>query len=312
MSLQMKIADEKEMVILALEGQVDSSSVEELNHGLDEAKRRDKKKIILLLRDLESFDSQGISPLVSFLGWAEQEGREVKMAEVRPGVLEALKVVGIDTLAPPFDSLSEAMKNFRKDGPEGEMEKEEGLKKEEEFVVDEDFRKTFPSERSKMPLFFIAGGVFLFLLLLIIYMTRDSSSDLQPLEKKMALIEQKVALLEGQGKEISGMSGKLESMKKELTDRSQHLEKELARLRSDMESAQAKVPPAPPAAPSPAVAAPAKPPQKPEKYHTVAKGETLFGISKKYGLSLDELRRLNNLKPGQSIAIGQKLVVGSP
>jgi LysM repeat protein len=41
------------------------------------------------------------------------------------------------------------------------------------------------------------------------------------------------------------------------------------------------------------------------------KGETLFGISKKYGITVDELRRLNNLKSNQSIGAGQKLIVSS-
>jgi len=55
-------------------------------------------------------------------------------------------------------------------------------------------------------------------------------------------------------------------------------------------------------------------PQKPEvtsqkKYHTVQRGETLLKIGKKYGIAVEELRKLNNLSKGQSIKIGQKLLV---
>jgi LysM repeat protein len=54
--------------------------------------------------------------------------------------------------------------------------------------------------------------------------------------------------------------------------------------------------------------APSKPAVLTEKqYHTVQKGETLYRISKKYGTSVEELRKLNNLSESQSIYAGQKL-----
>lgn len=48
-----------------------------------------------------------------------------------------------------------------------------------------------------------------------------------------------------------------------------------------------------------------------KRYHTVRSGDTLFGIAKKYGLSVNDLRRLNS-KLGKSgkIVPGQKLLVG--
>ena len=40
--------------------------------------------------------------------------------------------------------------------------------------------------------------------------------------------------------------------------------------------------------------------EQPKKYdvftHVVEKGDTLYGISRKYTISIDELKRLNNLK----------------
>ncbi|WP_028325097.1 LysM peptidoglycan-binding domain-containing protein [Desulfatirhabdium butyrativorans] len=45
------------------------------------------------------------------------------------------------------------------------------------------------------------------------------------------------------------------------------------------------------------------------EYHTVQPGETVFRISKQYGISQDELRKLNNLGPNDPIKIGQKLRV---
>lgn len=44
--------------------------------------------------------------------------------------------------------------------------------------------------------------------------------------------------------------------------------------------------------------------------YTVKSGDTLYGIAKKYNLTVDELKRLNNLTL-DSLSIGQKLVVSS-
>ena len=47
-----------------------------------------------------------------------------------------------------------------------------------------------------------------------------------------------------------------------------------------------------------------------KKTHTVQKGETVYGISKKYGMKPAELRKLNNLSEDDPVKPGQKLVVG--
>lgn len=45
--------------------------------------------------------------------------------------------------------------------------------------------------------------------------------------------------------------------------------------------------------------------------HTVAKGDTLSVIARKYGVSVAALEQLNGLEKGETIRIGQKLTVGS-
>lgn len=45
------------------------------------------------------------------------------------------------------------------------------------------------------------------------------------------------------------------------------------------------------------------------KTHTVAKGETLYSISRKYNISLDKLRSANKLPKGAVINVGQVLIV---
>ena len=43
-------------------------------------------------------------------------------------------------------------------------------------------------------------------------------------------------------------------------------------------------------------------------YHTVVRGETLFGLSRKYGSSVEDIKRLNSLD-GNVISVGQVLRV---
>lgn len=45
------------------------------------------------------------------------------------------------------------------------------------------------------------------------------------------------------------------------------------------------------------------------RYHVVRKGESLYGIAKKYGVSLHELYRLNHLSAKSTIHPGQRLMV---
>jgi LysM repeat protein len=47
----------------------------------------------------------------------------------------------------------------------------------------------------------------------------------------------------------------------------------------------------------------------PKRYHEVKKGETLYRISSQYGITVDELLRLNKLPANQPIEVGQKLLI---
>jgi LysM repeat protein len=54
---------------------------------------------------------------------------------------------------------------------------------------------------------------------------------------------------------------------------------------------------------------PATKPRHSKQYHTVKRGETLYSISKQYGISVDEIRHINNLRPNKPIQTDQKLLV---
>ena len=45
------------------------------------------------------------------------------------------------------------------------------------------------------------------------------------------------------------------------------------------------------------------------RYHTVRRGDTLYSISKKYSVAIDDLLKRNTMKKGQELKIGQKVLL---
>ena len=60
--------------------------------------------------------------------------------------------------------------------------------------------------------------------------------------------------------------------------------------------------------PKPKPVARTKPKSKPPIAHTIKKGDTLYGLSRKYGASISSIQRANGLK-GTNLRIGQKLLI---
>jgi LysM repeat protein len=117
---------------------------------------------------------------------------------------------------------------------------------------------------------------------------------LKAMEERVINLEKNIAL---QSVPATGAEGALAEKLETLSRRVEALEKKSA---SAEKPAAAKVK----EKPKKETAASAK-----KRYHDVKKGETLYQISKKYGISLTDLRNLNNLNAEQSIQPGQKLQV---
>lgn len=142
--------------------------------------------------------------------------------------------------------------------------------------------------------FVFAGGILYFL------GKRPAGDEASPLPSKVAALEQKIAGLE---KQLAELRGHISTPAPDpaLVQRLDALAQKVEAL------AKEKQPPVD-------LKAKASPPPKPavsseKRYHTVKRGETLYGISKKYGISEEELRKLNDLSAGQPLRIGQKLLV---
>ena len=130
-------------------------------------------------------------------------------------------------------------------------------------------------------------------------------------------INERVMLLESQGQKFMNAVDRLDRFETAITLRMDIVAKELAglqqaagdksppsRLPHAHQAAMPQQPASKPPAPSSAQAADTEP-----AFHTVTAGETLYSISRRYGLSVDELLKANGLDKEATIYPGQKLKV---
>jgi len=138
------------------------------------------------------------------------------------------------------------------------------------------------------------GGILYFL------SSRPTDGQASSLQPKVTALEEKIAGLE---KQLAEYQGKISPSGPDpaLLQRVDALAQEVEALKKQKKpTAESKAKPFPPSKPAVSTK---------KQYHTVQKGETLYQISKKYGASVEKLRKLNNLSADQPLRIGQKLLV---
>jgi LysM repeat protein len=182
-------------------------------------------------------------------------------------------------------------------------------------------------EKSKLPFIIIGGGIICLIILFFVLNPRPPQNkypDIRPIETRLGQLEDRLNRLEA----LKDQMKKTEDQVRVLSE-SQALHQDLAKtvqINSEtladiqkkmtaLESGEKKVKKAAsaaPTSPSPKVkdAQNIGPQDKEALYHTVQKGETLYRISKKYGISMQKLQEMNNIDAKTTILAGQKLVVG--
>ncbi|MGD9097785.1 MAG: LysM peptidoglycan-binding domain-containing protein [Desulfobacterales bacterium] len=166
--------------------------------------------------------------------------------------------------------------------------------------------------------FYVAAGLGLLILVLAFVMLGNGAGR-QERAQRLELLEKRLDDMEFRLGRIvqSTASGDLASLQKANQDLGQRfdglerkLEGRLNQIQAALTQLERKSPPAPPRP----KAAPAKTPSPPKTLlHTVRKGETLYQISRKYGMSVDDVRKLNGIGKDFTIYPGQKIkVAGKP
>ncbi len=168
----------------------------------------------------------------------------------------------------------------------------------------------------KTTYFAVAAGLGVFILALVFVML-GNGAERQAAANRLDLIEKRLDDMEFRLSNLvqnTAGGGDLESLQKadqDLSRRFDALEKKLEGRLNQINASIVKIEKQRPVAPPKPPAAPAKAPAS--RLHTVQKGETLYQISRKYGMSVDELRQLNGIGKDFKIYPGQKIkVAGKP
>ncbi len=185
------------------------------------------------------------------------------------------------------------------------------MKEDPELQIDDDLpddrvyspkrRRTGSDSNRLLPAIMIVLLVVIFVGGIICFFSRQSKQGEAPLQSKIASLEEKITGLEKQivdlqGKSVAGAPDP------SLLHRVDALSQKVEALEKRSEPVtEFKTKPSPPKLPV----------KGPKGYHTVQKGETLSKISKKYGITVKELRKLNNLSESQPVRTGQKLLISA-
>ena len=154
--------------------------------------------------------------------------------------------------------------------------------------------------------FWGAGVLILIILIALIFggNSKDLSKEIQSIKTRLDQIEKRLITPEDTGQKITRLEGKVKLLEPSIA----RLEKSERSLKNDLNKLGQQVHRLQAGAGS-AVSKAGVPSHPKPRYHTVRRGETLFGIAQKYGTSISKLRGLNKLTKAQRIQPGQKLLV---
>jgi len=191
-----------------------------------------------------------------------------------------------------------------------------------EYTANEDSA----AKRSLKPVLIAGGGLLVAVIVVLMFLSSPKSAEkdqLKSIETRLKQIEEKLAKLEWidtgmarldrKEKDFATLAERVAQMESSMNRRIDQLGKEGARPAAKNEPAMSKTESAPPkpeaAPPKSAPASPKAEKDTKAKVHVVEKGETLYGISRRYGIPAEQLLKLNHLSPKDPIRPGQKLVL---
>lgn len=158
------------------------------------------------------------------------------------------------------------------------------------------------------------GFVVLTILFLLFFSTRNTINGIQfaALEARLTEIEDRIVKFEAidstvtkiweQAKAFERFKEKFDRSETSMTLRMDHIVKNLDRLEETVAKVSSRQ--AGSASPENAYAKTSA-----KRYHTVISGESLYSISRKYGLTVDKIRLLNKLEDRDVIHPKQKLLI---
>ncbi len=201
------------------------------------------------------------------------------------------------------------------------ISQDDDMEEEEDLGQEEYYRRQTSILQNKSNLTYIIGGAGLVLIVVLLIFALAGTSDdvgshqlqaieerMQALEKRLAtigLLDQALVRIDNNEKELGLIMERVDRFEGTVTTQIDQIIKELGKLHQTAGSAPASsVKTKQPVAKSP--------PENQAKIHEVRAGETLYSISRRYDLTVDQLRTYNNIGKDAAIRPGQKLRLSAP
>jgi LysM repeat protein len=166
------------------------------------------------------------------------------------------------------------------------------------------------SKSSRLPIILASAGVFMLAVILMVVWVNSSRKgtdvELNTLRLKINMLEGRLSHLEKEIPELQASVTKRQEPQGLLTQRLNALSLQVNQLENQVSSVAAGVR-GPDSGRSSTMS------QEKGRYHEVRPGETLYRIAKRYGFTVDELCRLNDISPDEvgNIQPGRRLLVSS-
>ncbi len=186
-------------------------------------------------------------------------------------------------------------------GAEGDYHKDEDYQNWRKQKSSTFSNKLF--KRIEIPLVFVGIGLAVLIILFVASISKTKKpvfdTEFTSIEKRLAQIEDRLNNLEAGNDGLGKLQNKLQQVKSSLSRKMNQISAEVGKIKkiaAGLKSAK-------PTSPVPSQT-------KTQKLvHQVGAGETFYSISRQYGITVEELLRLNNLSADAVIHPGQELVV---
>jgi len=177
-------------------------------------------------------------------------------------------------------------------------------------------------KKSMKPIVIAGAGLLVAVIVVLMFMSgaprsgekdqiKNIESRLKGVEEKLAKLEwidTGLARLDRKEKEIASISERMVQLEAALNTKVDPLPKDVAKAPS--KPTESPAPKADTATPKKDAASAKNEKGVRARIHVVQKGETIYGISRKYGIPADQLFKLNKIGPKDTIKPGQQLVLG--
>ena len=202
----------------------------------------------------------------------------------------------------------------------------ETIEKETEAYYEEEYSPLGVKTGNPSPATHRFGGLLIWLpavviVLILVYLflptgkDPDASTRLKEIEARLDQVEKRMLKLEGVGERVMELEkalkddgtigSRFEHLETSVAKRMDQVDRELIQMRKKLDEQDQKQVAAKVTTQKQATATV----KASSEYHVVQKGDTLYSISRRYGISVERLRNLNKLSQNGVIHVGQKLAV---